>query len=196
MDEFEEDRKYWLALSICNGIGPVRFQILLRHFGSAKKAWQANERELRTSGIGEKTAEELLSFRKKFSFESYDEKMQKAGVSYLILQDKEYPELLKQIKKPPPVLYQKGTFSFNKNERLVSVVGTRRITEYGKEITELLVSDLVASGCVIVSGLAMGVDAISHQATIAAGGRTIAVLGSGVNICTPTENMHLYEEIL
>ncbi len=122
--------------------------------------------------------------------------MRKARVEYLILQDNDYPMLLKHIKNPPNVLYKKGTLRFNRNETLVSVVGTRKITEYGREVTELLTSELVSAGCMIVSGLAMGVDALAHKATIAAHGTTIAVLGSGVDICTPAENISLYESIL
>lgn len=95
--------------------------------------------------------------------------MQKLRVSYLTLQDEDYQELLQHIKKPPTILYKKGTYSFNKNDILVSVVGIRKVTEYGKAVTELLVKDLVAAGCVIVSGLAIGVDAVAAQAAIASG---------------------------
>jgi DNA processing protein len=196
MDEFNSERKYWLALSVCDGIGPVRFQKLLQHFGSAKKTWDASFEELRESGIGKKISQDLIDFKKRFYPVEYEDRMWKLQISYYALQDEEYPELLKQIKKPPTILYKKGTYMFNKNDILVSVVGTRKITEYGKEVTRLLVSELVASGCVIVSGLAIGVDAVAAEAAIAAGGKTIAVLGSGVDLCTPAENTSLYEKIL
>jgi DNA processing protein len=196
MVEVKDERRYWLAFSVCNGIGPVRFEKLLRHFGSAQRAWSASLGELKDSGIGEMVAREVLDFRKKFDLEEYETKMQRLQVTYLTLHDEDYPMLLKKIKKPPVVLYKKGTYRFNRNDTLVSVVGTRKITEYGKEITGLLVADLVRSGCVVVSGLAMGVDATAHQATISAGGTTVAVLGSGVDVCTPEENTHLYDEIL
>lgn len=133
MDEFGNERQYWLALSICNGIVPSKFQKLLHHFGSAKKAWHSKREEFIAAGIGEKTVAGLISFREEFSLSEYEERMRKVKVSYLTLQDKGYPILLKQIKRSPPVLFQKGTFKFNKNERMVSVVGTRRITEYGRE---------------------------------------------------------------
>jgi DNA processing protein len=199
MDELEslkDERRYWLSLSVCNGIGPTRFHMLLRHFGSAKKAWFADRKELLASGIGQKLSEELVAFRETFSIDKYEEQMYTMKISYLTLQDSGYPHLLKLIKRPPMVLFQKGTFIFNKNEILVSVVGTRKITEYGREVTELLVSDLVAAGCIIVSGLAMGVDAVAAHAAILAGGTTIAVLGSGVDMCTPRENVQLYNSIL
>lgn len=196
MDEFENEKQYWLALSICNGIGPIRFHKLVQHFGSAKKAWHATENELPVSGIGQKVVAELVAFRRKFSFAEYEKRMQKLNVTFLTLQDDEYPQLLKQSKNPPIILYQKGTFKFNENKKLISVVGTRRITEYGKEVTKLLVSQLVSAGCVIVSGLAMGVDATAHATTIEAHGQTIAVLGSGVDVCSPVENTRLYNSIL
>lgn len=122
--------------------------------------------------------------------------MQKMQVTYLILQDNMYPYLLKRIKNPPTILYKKGTYLFNKKDILVSIVGTRKITEYGKLVTEKLVTELVSTGCVIVSGLAMGVDALAHGATIGAGGKTIAVLGGGVDFCTPQENNVIYDKIL
>jgi DNA processing protein len=196
MIEDMDERKYWLAFSICSGIGPVRFHRLLNYFGSATKAWDASLQELIDSGIGKKMAQDVLDFKKTFTIEKYEERMQKLQVTYLTLQDAEYPQLLKAIKNPPIVLYKKGTYTFNKKDTLVSVVGTRKITEYGKEVTELLVSDLVRSGCVIVSGLALGVDARAHQSTIAASGKTIAVLGSGVDVCTPEENSGLYNRII
>ncbi len=121
--------------------------------------------------------------------------MEKLQVSYVTLQDENYPKLLKESKNPPIVLYKKGTHTFNESDILVSVVGTRKITEYGKEVTKLLVSHLVAAGCVIVSGLAIGVDTAA-EAAIAAGGKTIAVLGSGVDLCTPAENTSIYNNII
>ena len=191
-----DERRYWLALSVCNGIGPVRFQLLLRYFGSAKRAWDASLGELKESGIGEKLAQDVENFKKKFVLEEYEERLHRLQVTFFTLQDVDYPTLLKKIKKPPVVLYKKGTYIFNENDNLVSVVGTRKITDYGKEVTGLLVSDLVQAGCVIVSGLAIGVDACAHRATISAGGKTIAVLGSGVDVCTPQENTSLYNQIL
>jgi DNA processing protein len=93
-------------------------------------------------------------------------------------------------------MYKKGTYTFNKKDILVSVVGTRKVTDYGREVTELLVKELFAAGCVIVSGLAFGVDAVAAEAAITAGGKTIAVLGSGIDLCTPSENQRLYDKIL
>ncbi|HSX09623.1 MAG TPA: DNA-processing protein DprA [Candidatus Saccharimonadales bacterium] len=196
LDISQEERRYWLALSVCDGIGPKRFQKLLHHFESAQIAWHATKEELCESGIGERVSEDLIVFRETFSIEEYEERMAKLGIEYFTLQDSTYPKLLKASNNPPIVLYKKGTLSFNDNDILISIVGTRRVTEYGREVTEFLVRDLVDAGCMIVSGLAMGVDAIAHSSTLAVGGKTIAVLGSGVDICTPAENTRLYNSIL
>lgn len=123
-------------------------------------------------------------------------KMRKLQISYCTLPEAGYPTLLKKSKKSPIILYKKGTYSFNDTGKIFSFVGTRRITEYSREVTGLLVTDLVRAGCVIVSGLAIGVDAMAHRVTIAAGGKTIAVLGSGVDVCTSEENYALYDRIL
>ena len=98
MDELQIERRFWLALSICEGIGPVRFHKLLHHFGSAKMAWNASLEELKKV-IGEKTAERLADFREEFSLEEYEARLQKLQVSYSTLPEKKYPQLLKNIKK-------------------------------------------------------------------------------------------------
>ncbi|MGI8419950.1 MAG: DNA-processing protein DprA [Candidatus Levyibacteriota bacterium] len=114
-----------------------------------------------------------------------------------IAYDPDYPGLLQQIHNPPIILYGKGNRKCLEDATIkLAVVGTRKITDYGKQVTELLVSELAVSGCVIISGLAMGVDAVAHQATLDAHGKTIAVLGSGVDTCTPQENIRLYDRIL
>ncbi|MGH7204298.1 MAG: DNA-processing protein DprA [Candidatus Levyibacteriota bacterium] len=186
-----------LALSVCNGIGPVRFQKLYDYFGSAQTAWEASLDELKRSGIGNKMSEDLQDFRKKFSLDRYLERMHKEGVWFVTLHQKDYPRLLGQIHNPPIIFYGKGNSDCLEDAPIkLAVVGTRKITDYGKQVTELLVSELAVSGCIIVSGLAMGVDAVAHQATLDAHGKTIAVLGSGVDLCTPQENTKLYERIL
>ena len=91
MDEFTLEKQYWLALSVCDGIGPVRFQKLLRYFGSAHAVWDASLNELKASGIGEKISEDLMDFKKKFSLKAYEEKLQQLQVAYLTLPDQEYP---------------------------------------------------------------------------------------------------------
>ena len=148
--------------------------------------------------IGEETAGKFDKFRGEFSIEDYIKKLKEKDVWFVTLQDKEYPELLKEIKNPPFVLYGKGDLS-TFSERFgpsVAVVGARKTTEYGREVTKLLTTELVLSGFTIVSGLALGVDAISHMTALGNNGKTIAVLGCGVDCCNPAENQSIYNSIL
>jgi len=188
---------FWLGFSQFPGVGPERFTKLLKHFGSAKNAWNASEKEL-VEILKPILTAKFLDFRKTFLITKYEERMQKAKVYHLTLRDKNYPQLLKQIKNPPFVLFYKGKFLFNipANIKTIGVVGTRKITDYGRQVTELITSELVTSGCVVVSGLALGVDAVAHQTTIDNQGKTIAVLGSGIDQPYPRENENLYNEII
>ncbi len=192
-----QEKSYWLGFSSFSGIGPGKFVKLLNEFGTAEKAWKADLSSLEKV-LGKALTPQFIDFRDKFSISDYEKRLKKVGVSFLILTDKDYPKLLSQIKKPPFILYVKGEFSFNSAENLktIAVVGTRRITEYGKQVTESLTTDLVNNGFVTVSGLALGVDATAHKATIANKGRTIAVLGCGVDCCYPRENQRIYTNIL
>lgn len=190
------ERIYWLGFSVFSGIGPVKFSRLLSYFGGTEKAWKASLGELRLSGIGEKTAVELVEFRDSFPLADYERKLKEKGVSFITLDDREYPLLLKKIKKPPFVLYYIGDIRLLTGEKMLAVVGTRKITEYGRHVTELFTGDLVQAGFTIVSGLAMGVDAVAHRTVIEEGGRTVAVLGCGVDCCYPMENSSLYLAII
>ncbi len=200
-----EERLYWLGFAVFPGIGPVRFKKILDHFGTAQSAWDASVTDLKKAGLGEITAKKLDEFRRNFSVSDYFQKLRDADVKFFTSRDLMYPELLSRIKNPPFVLYVKampagrqGEFFFNaeENKKTIAIVGTRKITSYGSQVTELVVRDLVDAGCVIVSGLAMGVDSKAHSVTIESNGKTIAVLGSGVDICTPRENSFLYGKIL
>lgn len=191
------DRLFWLAFSAFPGVGPVRFALLLSHFGSAKKAWEATAKDLLAINFGEKLTAKFGTFRREFSVEGYAKKVSDLGIATLILTDEKYPKLLKQIPDPPFVLYVKGkkveAWDISKS---IAVVGTRKMTSYGREVTRLLTQQLVQAGLTIVSGLALGVDAEAHKAAIDAGGKTIAVLGCGVDCCNPPSNKWLYKSII
>lgn len=194
------ERECYLGFSLCNGIGPVRFEGLLKHFGSAKKAWNASIRDL-VPILGEALGVKFNNFREEFSITDYEERLNKKKVRFLILIDSNYPSLLKQIQRPPFVLYVKGSVEIlkqvqNNMEKTIAVVGTRKVTQYGRDVTELLTAELVSAGFTIVSGLAMGVDAVAHQTAIDNNGKTIAVLGCGVDCATPAENQNLYDQII
>ncbi|MBI2443199.1 MAG: DNA-protecting protein DprA [Candidatus Levybacteria bacterium] len=191
------ERLFWLGFSVCPGIGPQRFSLLIQHFGSAKDAWHAPEKEI-AEVIGKACTQKLLQFRETFSPEKYSRILQVLGVSFLTLENEAYPQLLKQIKNPPFVLYAKGNLNDlnHLSNKTIGIVGTRKITGYGRDVTEMITRDLVSAGCVIVSGLALGVDAVAHKTTLEHEGKTIAVLGCGVNLCYPTANEAIYNSIL
>lgn len=208
-----DERSYWLGFSVFSGIGPVKFSSLLKKFGNAKEAWSAKQTDL-NNVLGEKLANKFEDFRKEFSIENYLKKLEKKKVSFITKNDKEYPKLLKEIEKPPFVLYIKCHSEFisgsnnlpagkagmlkqvqHDNER-IAVVGTRKITQYGREVTEIFTRELVEAGFTIVSGLAIGVDSIAHKTAVENGGKTIAVLGCGVDCCTPISNQYLYDKII
>lgn len=194
------ERDYYLSFSLANGIGPKKFELLLRSFGSAEKAWNAGELELRNI-LKPSLTSKFLNFRKTYDFKKYEDQLRRQKISFVALSDREYPKLLGQIPNPPIVLFVKGNVSLLhssilKNYGTISIVGTRHITDYGREITEMFAKDLAEEGLVIVSGMAFGVDFFAHRSTIDASGRAIAVLGNGVDLPYPLENQKLYEEIL
>lgn len=191
-----DERVYWLGFSVFPGIGPLRFRKLLNHFRSAKEIWHASLKDV-SKLLGEKLSFEFDQFRKSFSVADYSKRLLVEKISYVIITDAQYPKLLSHIKNPPIVLYVRGSLNFDdSNHRTIAIVGTRRITEYGREVTESFTQELVGAGFIIVSGLAMGVDAVAHKTTLDNGGKTVAVLGCGVDYCSPRENQNLYDQIL
>lgn len=189
-----EEQSYWVAFSAFPGIGPVRFALLRRYFGSAKDAWQADVAAIRETHLGEKLVEQFIAFRRRFSLDDYLARLEKLGVHVLTLEDPRYPKRLAQIPDAPFVLSVKAKPTKEKLnlDRAIAIVGTRNITRYGEEVTRKIVKGLVSHGFTIVSGMAYGVDAAAHQAAIDAGGKTIAVLGCGIDIIAPPSNARLY----
>ena len=186
---------YYLGFAVFPGVGPALFTKLLTRFESASKAWEASEKELKDQ-LPEKLVDEFTSFRKKFNPEEYANELDSKGIGYLTFLDEDYPQLLQSIKNPPFVLFYKGNKGLFENSKTIGIVGTRTISQYGKEVTSMLARDLVEQGFVIVSGLALGVDGIAHLTCLNNNGKTIAVLGSGVDICTPANHQKLYDRIL
>lgn len=193
----DEDRQYWVAFSVFPGIGPVRFKLLLEYFGTAKAAWEAPVSLLKKTKLGDTLTDQFIDFRKKFSINEYVNVLLREHISVLTLADDRYPRLLKQISDAPFVLYIKGRKPHAPidMEKTIGIVGTRKITPYGREVTQRLTEGLVSYGFTIVSGLAYGVDAVAHKAAIDAGGNTIAVLGCGIDIIAPPSNADLYRTI-
>ncbi|MBI4200839.1 MAG: DNA-protecting protein DprA [Chloroflexi bacterium] len=190
----ESERRYWLGFSRVPSIGRARFQLLLQRFGALSDAWQASSQALQEAGLDSRAAAALASVRAKLDLDVEMEQLSRLGVRAFTWEDAEYPPRLKEIYDLPPVLFVKGTL-LPEDERSVAVVGTRRATAYGREVTSQLATDLARSGVTIVSGLARGIDAIAHRAALDAGGRTIAVLGNGLDITYPPEHASLSAEI-
>jgi DNA processing protein len=189
-----DEKAYWIALNRVAGIGAVRMAALLAVCGSAETAWHSSIQELRTAGLDRRTLENLLTARREMDVAAEYERIRQAGIQVITLQDDDYPANLAAIDAPPPLLYVRGALHPN-DTWAVAVVGTRRATPYGREVAHSLARDLAAAGVTVVSGLALGIDAIAHKAALEAHGRTIAVLGSGVDQIYPSENRGLAQAI-
>jgi len=187
--------KYWLAFSKMPEIGAVKFKRLIAFFENLEQAWKARVPELIKAGIEEKYAYIIIDKRNIIDPDIELEKIQKQNISVITIKNKNYPEPLAEIYNPPALFYFKGNIDIL-NQPCLSVVGTRKITDYGKRITSDLVSVLANNGLTIISGLALGIDALAHKTTIESCGKTAAILGSGVNNIYPLANTNLAEKIL
>ncbi|MBN2149340.1 MAG: DNA-processing protein DprA [Anaerolineales bacterium] len=190
-----DPRLFWIGFNLVKGIGAVRFRTLLDAFGDAERAWNATGDELQSAGLSPRLVENIFQARERVDLAKVWQHLQAQGISILTWEDDAYPRHLKEVDQPPPVLYLRGAL-LPEDEWAVAIVGTRRVTPYGRQVTEEIAATLARSGVTVVSGLARGVDAISHQAALNAGGRTIAVLGSGVDHIYPPENRRLAEQII
>ncbi len=189
------DRKaYWVGFNLVKGIGAVRLQGLIDYFGDLSVAWNAPADAFAAAGLSPRIVENLMTVRRQIDPEKILERIQGQGIQVITWMDEEYPSVLKEIDQPPPLLYMRGTF-LTDDEWAVAIVGTRRVTAYGRQVTEEIASMLARNGLTVISGLARGVDAIAHQAALNVGGRTIAVLGSGVDRIYPPEHKKLAEQI-
>lgn len=186
---------YLLALHSIDGLGPIRLKTILDYFKDPKLAWEVNPNEFTQIGIPRKTIELLSEKRKKMEPEKYADSIQKMNISWLTIFDANYPKLLKEIYDPPIVLFFKGEVK-NWNTPAIAVVGTRKITGYGKLVTEQFTRELALCGLTIVSGLARGVDAQAHWTSVNQSCQTWAILGGGLNQIYPAENRNLADKII
>ena len=195
MFELMSDLKYWLGFNLVKGIGPAKVQALLDYFGSLSVAWHATELQLQKIGLDQRAIQSFFEARSQLDLDGCLAQTTKLGVRILTWESNDYPAYLREIPTAPPLLYVQG--SIEEIDRLaVAVVGTRRLTAYGRQVTRDLVMGLVRHGVTIVSGLARGIDAIAHKTALEAGGRTIAVLGSGLDCIYPSEHRSLVKQIL
>jgi DNA processing protein len=191
-----EEIFYWLALNLTPGVGGVFIKRLLDRFQTPEAVFRAPLEELlQIEGLGEKVAREIQKgpVEKKVEKELY--LLKEAGAKILTIKDESYPRRLREIYDPPPLLYVRGELKEG-DELAVSIVGSRKTTPYGRWITEKMGQELARCGITIVSGMARGIDAYAHWGALSGGGRTIAVLGSGVDVVYPPENRNLYQRII
>lgn len=189
-----EEKKYWVGFNLIKGIGAVRMQGLVAYFGGLESAWRADAFQLSEAGLGAKVVERVLAARESVDLNQVWAKIEAQGIKILTWADEEYPSRLREIEQPPPVLYVRGEY-LQDDLFAVAIVGTRKVTPYGRQLTEEIASFLAANGITVVSGLARGVDAIAHQTALKAGGRTIGILGSGVDKIYPPEHRALAEQM-
>lgn len=185
---------YLLALQSINGLGPIRLKALLDYFQDSQLAWEAKSADLLGVGLPKNVVQLLEETRKKLNPPDYTDSIRKSGISWVTMYDDNYPKLLKEIYDPPIVLYFTGEI-LPDDAWAVAVVGTRKMTSYGKLVTEKITQGLVEAGVTVISGLARGVDTQAHKTTVEAKGRTIAVLGGGLKHIFPPENTALAQRI-
>jgi DNA processing protein len=189
------ESQYLTAIYAFAYFGPVRTKLLLSYFKSAEKIWKVDVKELVKVGLSEKKMLEFSEFRKNFDIGEYFKKLKRLKIKVVTVLDKDYPKNLKDLDGAPVVLYYKGLLK-PADVNSIAIVGSRKMTSYGREVTKIFSSGLADCGVTIVSGLAYGVDTIAHQAALDAGGRTIAVLGNGLDSIYPPENKPLAEKII
>lgn len=187
------ERAWWLACMQVPKIGPARIKQLLEEFGSLRQAWGAAGGELRAV-IPASVLDDFLRVRNELDVEAFYERTTRNGVNITCWADEDYPALLKEVPAPPPLLYYRGQL-VETDSTAVAIVGTRKVTAYGREMAYRIAYDLAKAGVTIASGLALGVDGVAHRAALEAGGRTIAVLGSGIDVIYPGRHRDLARKI-
>src|ERR1700690_1353148 len=186
---------YWLALSLTQGLGPSRIKKLIELYGTADRVFEASLTELEGTGMRAVSAQSIANGKSMELAQQECSKAAEAGAKIISLSDPEYPSRLKEIYDPPVILFVKGSVAVL-SQTGIAMVGTRHPTPYGSGMAERLSSDLASRGLAIISGLARGIDTASHRGAVASKGKTVAVLGTGIDIMYPKENTRLTEQIV
>lgn len=191
----EDARHLWLGLSMAPRISPRRLKQLLPAFNADVSAlWHAPASDLEAAGLERRAVSEFIAFRSKINLDEHWRKINVAGVHVFFWPDEEYPPLLAQIEDPPVALYVRGSLT-QTDQLALAIVGARKASAYGREVAQLFARKLAERGVTIISGLAHGVDAAAHRGALEAGGRTLAVLGSGIDVIYPYDHRSLADEI-
>ena len=189
-------REAYIALNMVDGVGPIRVRALRDRFGEAQAILGASKAELmQVEGVGEEVARSIAGWREKVDLDAELQRIEKSGVRVVCRDDAEYPKNLREIYDPPLVLYVKGTLT-ERDALAIAVVGSRRTTLYGQEMARKLAFQLARVGVTVVSGLARGIDTSAHNGALQAKGRTVGVIGCGIDIVYPAENKKLADEIV
>lgn len=188
------DLGHWIALTRVTGIGPRRFDRLMQAFGSARAVWEASAADLVAAGLDRRTTEALLAARRRVDPAKEADNLQRIGATAVTKLDPRYPGRLAEIYDPPPVLYVRGELG-PPDQPAVAIVGTRAATAYGRMAAEHIASGLGRAGVTVVSGLALGIDSAAHRGALEGGGRTVAVLASGLDRVYPAQNTRLAQQI-
>jgi DNA processing protein len=190
-----DSREALVALNMVEGVGPVRVRQLMGHFDDAPAVLRATEHRLcQVPGIGPETAHAIAHWEESVDLSSELQRVAQYGCRLVIQEDEEYPPHLKEIYDPPVVLYVKGTLQ-GTDKNGVALVGSRQTTSYGLEVARKLAYQLAYVGVAVVSGGARGIDTAAHQGALTAKGRTLCVLGTGLNVVFPAENRELFDRI-
>ncbi len=188
--------KDWIALNMTPGVGPRVTARLLEHFGSAEAIFDAPRRELALLRLPSEAIESIASRELHDRAETEIECVRKLGGDILVLDDGVYPALLRETYDPPVVLYVKGAWDQCLERPCIAIVGSRRCSTYGQNAALMMSRELAQRGVTIVSGLARGIDAAAHRGALEAGGRTVAVMGTGLDRIYPRDHKKLADEIL
>lgn len=189
-----DERTAYVAFNLTPGIGPNRLRGLVEYCGSALAAWNASADDWRAAGLDRRSIDALHKAHSRLDLAAEWRAIEATGARVVILDDPDYPVLLRQIEAPPALLYIRGSL-VDADRWAVAVVGTRNATPYGREVAYKLAGELASAGISVVSGLALGIDAIAHRAALERGGRTLAVLGSGLATIYPPQHRALAEHI-
>jgi DNA processing protein len=190
----DERSKPWIGFNLVKGIGPARLKSLIEHFGSVDAAWKATPNELQQTNLGAKLIEAMQKTRSSDLLNQTWDYLKQKKIGVLTWQEPGYPRYLLQIDLPPPVLYVRGQLR-DEDDWAVAVVGTRRMTKYGRQAAQDMAGMLARNGITVVSGLARGIDSVAHRYSLESNGRTIAVLGCGIDRVYPPENRDLAKQI-
>jgi DNA processing protein len=195
MEDNLTERQAFMILNDLPNIGPITLNRLLAEFGGdPREILVANKRRLESvRGVGQETSAALMAWRSHFDLPREEERLAKAGAVFITSNDAGYPKMLKEIHDPPIGLYRKGGYLFG--QPCIAIVGSRRTTLYGQAVAKKLGAELARMGFCVVSGLARGIDTAAHEGALSVGGKTAAVLGTGIDIIYPSENLDLYRRI-